>query len=110
MNFQKLADCVFKTATLLNHINKAVLKLKLCPLEALGELLAGCLLNNTLTCKSYKRIRLSYDNITLHCKACGNAAGCGVGYNGYIKKPRIAVTLYSTADLRHLPGFPQRRC
>ena len=63
MDREQFGDCIGHARTLLDDINEAVLKLEFRSLEARGELLAGCLLNDTLTCKADQCLRLRDNDI-----------------------------------------------
>ena len=75
MHPQNIAQGLFQLAPLNDPVDKAMLQQKLCPLKALRQLLPGGLLDNPGACESDQRARLCQNNIALHGKAGGDAAG-----------------------------------
>ena len=70
--------------TLYNAINKSMLQLKFCTLEALGQALSDRLLNDTRSGKTDECTGLSQDHISKHCKTCGHTSGRRIGQHGNI--------------------------
>ena len=77
-----------------DEINKAVLQKELRTLEALRQLFADGLFNDTRTGKTDHCTRLRHDDVAVHGKARRHAARCGVGQHSEIKEPCIAVQAY----------------
>ena len=73
-------------------IHKTVCQLELGSLEALRELLADRLLDDTRTRKSNQRSRLCQDDIAQGRKACRYAAGGRIRHKAYVEKSRLGMT------------------
>ena len=85
-----------------NGVHEPVLQQELRRLEPLGQGLAGGLLHHPGPGKAHGGPGLGQDDVPFHGKAGGDPAGGGVGEDGAVEQPRLAVAEHRPAGLGHL--------
>src|SRR5437867_11908928 len=79
----RIDEVAAQVAAIDDSVQHPMLEEKFGPLEALGQLLADCLFYDTRARKSDLCPGLVDYQVIQHGIACGDPAGCRVGYNGY---------------------------